>query len=142
MEKICNFIDTEKDNKDNIIFSFALLFHQRGEKAVIYTNNEERAEYLDRFLWIYKQESFIPHKIFKYKEEDALESVAIVTEELNPIAAKKIILDSPPSIDFALSFNEIVDFVEHSTPKDLKESRERFKKFREEGYLMKYEKNA
>jgi len=139
MNKVCNFIDTSE--KDKKIFEIILNQYKENHKVVIFTNNEERAEYLDRFLWVFKQEAFIPHKIFKYVEEDALESIAIVVDEINPINAKKVILDTPSSLDFATSFYEVFDFVDNSSSKTLKESRERFKRYRDAGFSMNYEKD-
>lgn len=139
MNRLCNFLDTK--DKEKRIFEIVLNQYNENHKIILYTNNEERADYLDRFLWIYKQETFIPHKIFKYVEEESMENIAIVFEEINPINAKKIILDMPCSLNFAKQFYEIYDFVDSSTAKTLKESRERFKQYKNAGFSMNYEKD-
>lgn len=140
MIKHCYFFDTNK--KDQLIFSIVSKLFQNGEKVIIYTSNEERAYDLDRFLWVYKQESFIPHKIFKYEEKDALEPVAIVMEEFVPIDAKNLILDNPASQNFATQFDVIYDFVDHSSEKTLQQSRIRYKTFKSLGYVMHYKQTT
>lgn len=137
----CIFIDTQSKDKDKIIFNIVENNYKNGKKTVIFTADEERANYIDRFLWVFKQESFIPHKIFKYKEEETLESVAIVLEEFNPIDADKVILDAPASLDFVKNFQEVYDFVDYSSKTALQESRMRFKNFRDSGFVMQYQKD-
>ena len=34
---------------------------ERGWRAVVQTNSEERAEALDAYLWTYRDDSFLPH---------------------------------------------------------------------------------
>lgn len=134
--KTCYFIDTLDKNK--YIFSLAEQHYKDRIKTVIFTDTKERAEEIDRILWTLKQEAFIPHKIFKYEEPDALESIAITYQEINPIKAETLIMDTPCSISFALKFNTIYDFVDKSSDESLQKSRERYAKFKEMKYNMHY----
>lgn len=136
--KNCYFVDTVDKNK--YIFSIIEQNYKEKTKVVIFTNTKERAEEIDRILWILKQESFIPHKIFKYEELDALEPVAIVFEEINPINADTLIMDTPCSINFASKFNIIYDFVDKTSDEALQKSRERYAKFKDMKYNMHYVK--
>lgn len=136
--KNCYFVDTVDKNK--YIFSIIEQNYKEKTKVVIFTNTKERAEEIDRILWILKQESFIPHKIFKYEELDALEPVAIVFEEINPINADTLIMETPCSINFASKFNIIYDFVDKTSDEALQKSRERYAKFKDMKYNMHYVK--
>lgn len=138
--KNCYFIDLESKDKDRMIFAIVEQIYKDNGKVIIFTKNIERAEEIDRFLWILKQESFLPHKIFKYEEPDALEPIAIVTQEFNPINSDTIILDEPCSIEFAKNFKNIYDFVDKTTEESLKKSRERYAKFKDLKYNMFYQK--
>jgi DNA polymerase-3 subunit chi len=138
--KNCYFIDLHNQDKNKKIFALVEQIYRDQKKAIIYTSSIERAEEIDRILWILKQESFIPHKIFKYEESDALEPIGIVTQEINPINAQIIILDSPCKIEFAKKFSTIYDFVDKSSEEALKISRERYIKFKELKYNMFYQK--
>lgn len=134
--KNCYFVDISDKNK--YIFSVVEQIYKDKIKAVIYTDSKERAEEIDKLLWVLKQESFIPHKIFKYEEQDALEPIAIIFEEINPINAETLIMDSPCSVSFASKFKIIYDFVDKSTDETLQKSRERYAKFKELKYNMHY----
>jgi DNA polymerase-3 subunit chi len=134
--KTCYFIDTPDKNK--YIFSIVEQLYKDKVNVIIYTESKERAEEIDRIIWVTKQESFIPHKIFKYEEKEALEPVAIIYEEINPIDAEILIMDTPCSINFASKFKTIYDFVDKSSDETLKKSRERYAKFKDMKYNMHY----
>ncbi|MCX7771127.1 MAG: DNA polymerase III subunit chi [Proteobacteria bacterium] len=134
--KNCYYVDTKE--KEKYIFSLIEQLYKDGLKITIFSQNKDRAEELDKILWTMKQESFIPHKIFKYDEPDALESVAIVCQEINPINASVLIMDSPCSISYALNYDTIYDFVDKSSDESLQKSRERYAKFKEKKCNMHY----
>ncbi len=37
--------------------------YQRGHRVFVYCDNQKDVEHLDELLWVYKDESFIPHNI-------------------------------------------------------------------------------
>lgn len=132
------FLNIKEKDKNKLLFELIERFYYEGEKVVIFTSTQERANELDRFIWIYKQESFIPHKIFTYSEEDALEKIAIVYNKLNPFSANVLIVYDKCDLDFALNFEKIYEFVEH-TKEAIIESRKRYKFYKDKGYVMHYE---
>ncbi|MCX7990910.1 MAG: DNA polymerase III subunit chi [Proteobacteria bacterium] len=136
--KSATFLNVKEKDKNKLLFELVERFYYEGEKIVIFTSDEDRANELDRFIWVYKQESFIPHKIFKYSEEDAPEKIAVVYEELNPITAKVLIVYDKCNLNFAVNFERIYEFVEQNRD-DILESRKRYKFYKEKGFLMHYE---
>ncbi len=136
--KQANFLNTKNKEKNKIIFELVERLYYEGEKVLIYCKSEERASELDRFLWTYKQESFIPHRIFHYEEAEAPEIIAIVTEEINPIGADSIIVDEKCRLDFSQQFKKIYEFIEQSK-EDIIDSRKRYKFYKDNGFIMHYE---
>lgn len=132
------FINVKEKDKKKLLFELVERFYHEGERVVIYCSNEDIANDIDRFLWVFKQESFIPHKIFKYIEEDALEKIAIVYTEQNPILTKILISYDKCDLAFASTFEKVYEFVEPSKEAII-ESRKRYKFLKENGYLMHYE---
>ena len=59
---------------------------ERGWRAVIETGSPERAEALDRSLWTYRDDSFLPHGVAG-GEFDADQPVLITTDSANPNGA-------------------------------------------------------
>lgn len=136
--KSATFLNTKEKEKNKLIFELVERFYYEGERIVIFCLSQDRAQEIDRFLWTYKQESFIPHKIFTYEEEEALEKIAIVYTEINPISAKILIADEKPSLGYSMAFERIYEFVEQSKEAII-ESRKRYKLYKDNGFLMHYE---
>jgi len=59
---------------------------ERGWKAVVEVGSSDRAEMLDRLLWTYRDESFLPHGLAG-GGDDAEQPVLITTDAENPNGA-------------------------------------------------------
>ncbi len=128
--KACIFHDTSPGQQDRKLFE--IVEHAFGShmNVLIYAQSTERAEAIDRFLWIMKQESFMPHRIFSRNEPDPSVPIAIVTSEINPVNAGILIADGHCSLDFADRFETIHEFVNRASPEIHEACRERFRAYR------------
>ena len=138
--KSCIFHDVERSRRERKLFEIVERAYNRQETVLVYTPNELRAGEIDRILWILKQEAFIPHKICNLQEPDPLVPVAIVTEEINPIAAGMLIADGHCSIEFACAFDSVHEFVDRSSPEIQEACRERYRTYRERNMPVKHVK--
>ena len=60
--KACIFHDVSPGQRDRKLFEIVEHAYNQGEHVLVYAPNEARAAVIDRFLWILRQESFIPHR--------------------------------------------------------------------------------
>jgi DNA polymerase IIIc chi subunit len=126
----CIFHDTEAASRDRCLFNIIERAYSQHDKVVIYAATADRAASLDRTLWILKQEAFIPHKIFGGEEFEFSVPVAIVTAEWNPLQAGILVADGHCSLEFALGFDLIHEFVDRSSPAIHEACRNRFRAYR------------
>jgi DNA polymerase IIIc chi subunit len=138
----CLFHDADPSQLDRKIFEIVQRAYENREKIVIFAQDGDRAAAIDRFLWIMKQEAFIPHEIFASAKVQSQVPVAIVTEELNPIGARTLVADGHCGFDFALTFDVIHEFVNRSTPQRHEACRERFRAYRSRQVAVKHLKMA
>jgi len=136
----CVFHDTEYAPQDRRLFEIVEAAHRRREKVLIFARTGERASAIDRFLWVLKQESFIPHKIMAGLESDCAVPVGIVTAEINPSGASVLIADGHCSIEFAAGFESIHEFVDRSSAERHEACRSRFRAYRGRGIPASYSK--
>ncbi len=129
--KACIFHDIGPGHRDRKIFEIVEHAYGQHAHAIVYAPSEARAAVIDRFLWILRQESFIPHKIMLKDEADASVPVAIVTTEINPIDAGILIADGHCSLKYAAGFETIHEFVDRSSAEIQEACRERFRGYRE-----------
>ena len=130
----CLFHDAPDDRRESLLFEIVEQAHRGKNRILVFASDNERAQALDRMLWIFRQESFIPHRIFepgeKIEDVDAEAPAGIVTTEENPIGANILIADGHCSLDFACGFDTTHEFVDHSSPDRTEACRERFRDYR------------
>ncbi len=140
--KICIFHDTADSLHDRRVFEIVEEAYDRREKVLVYAGLEERAAEIDRFLWILRQDSFIPHRVIRGHEDVFPVPVAIVTAEWNPLDAGILIADGHCSLEFAAGFDVIHEFVHHSSPEIKEVCRERFRVYRDQKISVEYLKTG
>ena len=130
----CLFHDAPDNRKEYLLFEIVERAYRGKNRVLIFSSDMERAVALDRMLWILRQESFIPHRIFepgeKIEEADAEVPVGIVTTEENPIKARVLVADGHCSLDFACGFVTCHEFVDHSSSERTEACRSRFRDYR------------
>jgi DNA polymerase IIIc chi subunit len=126
----CIFHDTDASLSERRLFEIVEGAYAKREKIVVFAQTPERAHAIDRLLWIHKQEAFIPHEIFTGVALESAVRIAIVSSEMNPIGAGTLVVDGFCSLDFALGFASIHEFVNRSSPEMHEACRERFRAYR------------
>jgi DNA polymerase IIIc chi subunit len=139
--KHCIFHDIEAERRDRRIFDIVEKAFSNRDRVLIYAANADRANSIDRTLWIIKQEAFVPHKVFQRQDSDPRIPVAIVTEEINPIEAQILILDGHCSLEFAMKFEAIHEFVIRTSPEIQEICRDRFRAYRSGNIQVEYKKD-
>lgn len=110
--------------------------HQRDQRVYIHTNSSEDAERIDTLLWTYRDDSFLPHSIYDAADEHP-PSIRIGYDKAYAAPESDHVLvnldrEIPP---FSQKFNHIIEIV-FSDPTVQQLARERFKKYRDQGYEM------
>ncbi len=134
----CTFHDTDASQQDRRLFEIIEKAYNQRQKVVIFAQTSQRAAAIDRTLWIYRQESFIPHDIFTADKPEPSVPVVIVTDEVNPIGADIVVADGHCSLEYALSFSVVHEFVNRSSPQIHEACRERFRNYRARGVPVEH----
>ena len=142
LTKACIFHDTDSSVHDRRIFEIVEEAYGRRARVVIFAGSEERAQNLDKCLWILRQDSFIPHKILGNCEEAMDVPVAIILHEWRPFHDGILVADGHCSIEFAFGFSIIHEFVYRTSPDIQEKCRNRFREYRERGIPVEYLKTG
>jgi DNA polymerase III subunit chi len=134
----CIFHDIGSGRQDRLLFEIVEQAYKRREHVLIFAADGERAASIDRTLWITKQESFIPHRVFSQNDNDPTIPIGIVTSEINPVEARILIADGHCSLDFACSFDSIHEFVNRSSPQMQQACRDRYRDYRSKQILVQH----
>lgn len=108
-----------------------------GAKAVIKVKDKNTAKQLDKALWTYSPESFLPHDVegSKYPED---QSLYITTGEDNPSSASIAMLINGEKIEDLSSFSKVLYMFEGRLDEIISTARQDYKHYKSLGHEVKY----
>ncbi|MBW6510992.1 MAG: DNA polymerase III subunit chi [Desulfuromonadaceae bacterium] len=134
MTKI-DFIKLKKPEKAMHLCRLATEFLSAGHRVLVMVQDENQAVTLDRFMWTWKKDTFLPHTYDNGSVECLGEPVVIVCSERNPNGARILIMGSPCSVDFLRQFHQVIDFAEVYDDALAQAARDRYARYREVGFV-------
>lgn len=129
-----NFVKLDQRDKAYKICRLTEHYYMQGKRLLLVVQDENQAVALDRFLWTWEREAFLPHAFDNGSVDCLEEPIVIASAEKNPNGADVLIMGKPCSIDFLHGFECVVDFAEAYDDDLLQQSRERFSHYRQQGF--------
>ncbi len=136
MTKIDFYILNAKAVKDRLLFVCRLVdkIYKKGHQVYIHTDDEATTAYLDKALWEFRRDSFIPHRRLDHLSEPP--SPVEIGHDQDPTEHQDILINlatQPP--DFFSRFSRVSEVVIQQ-PELLNASRNRYSFYRDRGYPM------
>ena len=111
---------------------------ERGWRVVVQAASEERVEALDAHLWIFRDDSFLPHGTWR-EAEAAEQPVLLTVHDGNPNgAAVRFLVDGAPVPADAAGYERIVLLVDGNDPDAVAAARERWSEGKAKGFEVTY----
>ena len=111
---------------------------ERGWRVVVQAASEERVEALDAHLWIFRDDSFLPHGTWR-EAEAAEQPVLLTVHDGNPNgAAVRFLLEGAPVPADAGDYERIVLLIDGNDPDAVAAARERWSEGRAKGFEVTY----
>ena len=111
---------------------------ERGWRVVVQAASEERVEALDAHLWIFRDDSFLPHGTWR-EAEAAEQPVLLTVHDSNPNgAAVRFLVDGAPVPVDAGGYERIVLLVDGNDPDAVAAARERWSEGKAKGFEVTY----
>jgi DNA polymerase IIIc chi subunit len=127
------FYDLAPEARWPLVLHLAGAAWSKGRAMTIHCADLAGARALDEYLWVSPEDGFLPHEVAEPGAplDDDQARVVLVTGDHTPLERQVLVQEAPASIDFAASFAQVVDLVDHTTPEALAASRARFRAWRE-----------
>jgi DNA polymerase-3 subunit chi len=111
---------------------------ERGWRVVVQAASDERIEALDAHLWVFRDDSFLPHGTWR-EAEAAEQPVLLTVHDGNPNgAAVRFLLDGAPVPADAGGYQRIVLLIDGNDPEAVAAARERWSEGRAKGFEVTY----
>lgn len=135
------FIELTFDNKFRHTCDIIENLYEKNISTTIFVKDNKNAAILDKQLWTWKQESFIPHIIINESINQPEEPIIITTNaSIPPITDALLFFDPMQSVPLD-KYIYIIDFAEIYNRDKVQNSRVRFKEIRDkQGYNPEFYK--
>ena len=137
MTRIDFYIIPQNQPEQVSLFACKLIekIYRSGHKIMVKVDDKETAEALDKQLWEYKPESFIPHKILDNSSEVSPDtSILISYDSLGNDYEVLVNLSSEVPLEFT-RFERVTQIASQYEPQRLS-SREHYKFYKDRGYPL------
>ena len=94
--------------------TIAAFYYQQNSKVFIYTDNQQDAFSVDEYLWQFDGDSFVPHNLLG---EGPRYGTPVEISWQAPTHPRQVLINlSTHAPDFAINFQQIIDFVPLAEP--------------------------
>ncbi len=109
-----------------------------GLRVLIHCPDSEQARHLDRLLWTFRQESFLPHGIVGQAGLDLELTPILISHDGTPESEDQVLIDLAPEVPpFFSRFDRVCEPVDQD-PTVRAAGRERFRFYRDRGYPLEH----
>ncbi len=110
---------------------------ERGMRAVVRFESDDRMQFMNRLLWTYDQDSFLPHGTAKDGNPD-VQPVFLTTGQDNPNNANLLVLVDGAVADDMEHFDRCLDLFDGNDDVTVASARERWKSVKQSGLDATY----
>ncbi len=108
--------------------------YRQGRRVLIQTCSNEEANHVDRLLWTYKQNSFIPHGL--PEKVDRSITPILVNPKPDPGDEHDVLINlCQETPDFFSRFERVAELIDHD-PQVKLAGRQRYRFYRDRGYQL------
>ena len=136
-----DFYTLEPDSPgDRFLLSCRLVERVRaaGLRVLIHCPDPEQARHLDRLLWTFRQESFLPHGIVGQTGLDLSLTPVLISRDGTPDSEDQVMIDLALEVPtFFSRFERVCEPVDQD-PAVRTAGRERFRYYRDRGYPLEH----
>jgi DNA polymerase-3 subunit chi len=132
-----DFYVIEDDSPDAMALTACRLVEKaygRGHRVYLHCESEEQARALDKLLWTFRENSFVPHQI--YGSQGAEVAPVLVGFAEDPRVEPEVLVNLTPTVPpFFDRFERLAEIV-GANPDARARSRTRFRHYSEQGYAL------
>ena len=124
-----------RDDRFGLACRLAEKAWQNGHRVLMHVSDDEEARHLDRLLWLYREQSFVPHGLLG-KADAGMNPVLITIQGQEPGEEHDVLINLAAEVPkFFSRFERVAECVDKDeNARQL--SRSRFRYYREHGYPL------
>lgn len=107
---------------------------RQGRRIYLHTNSESESKHMDKMLWTYREESFLPHGLIG--DNDPVLTPVLIGHDDTAGDEHDVLINLGESVpSFFSRFDRVAELVDNN-PEWRKAGRDRYKLYRDRGYTL------
>jgi DNA polymerase-3 subunit chi len=125
-----------RDNRYSLACRVVEKAFQQQQRVLLWTGSQEESRHMDRLLWTYRQDSFIPHGLLH--QADAGVTPILIGHQEDAGDEHGVLINLTQQIPpFFSRFERLIESLDR-TPEVLGPGRERYRYYKDRGYDIGY----
>jgi len=126
-------LPAQQHNHDRVVCQLCQKAYDSNQLTLLLTQTPEQSKHLDRQLWIFNDDSFVPHDI---QESDDFKTPVLIQNEPEPRGDRQLLINLSNKIPgYFAQFERVIELV---TEDNKQQAREHYNYYRERGYPLKH----
>jgi len=128
-----------QDNSAHMLASFACRLadkaYRLGNRVFIHTESDEQTRQLDDLLWTFRQNSFVPHAIYRAAQHNP--PPVLLAHDAEPDASSQVLINLAAEVPLFFSrFERVAELVNHNAA-IRQQGRSRYSFYKDRGYPLR-----
>jgi DNA polymerase-3 subunit chi len=127
-------LNPQQHNQDRVVCQLCQKAYDSNQKTLLLTQNPQQTAHLDQQLWIFNDDSFIPHDIHVDAEPNIFLSPILIHDQPDPQGERQLLINLSPTIPaYFAQFERVIELV---TEDNKQSAREHYSFYKERGYPL------
>jgi DNA polymerase-3 subunit chi len=126
-------LNPQQHNADRVVCQLCQKAYENNQSTLLLTKNQQQSEHLDRQLWIFNDDSFVPHDA---QESEDFKSPILIHNDPALRRDRQLLINLADTIpgNFA-QYDRVIELV---TEDNKQQAREHYSYYKERGYPLNH----
>lgn len=126
-------LNPQRHHADKVVCQLCQKAYEKQQKTLLLTQSSDQTTHLDRQLWVFSDDSFIPHDT---EQQDSFETPILINNSPDIAGERQLLINLSDSIpDNFAQYERIIELV---TEENKQQARQHYSFYRERGYPMNH----
>lgn len=126
-------LDPQRHHADKVVCQLCQKAYEKQQKTLLLTQSSDQTTRLDRQLWVFNDDSFIPHDT---EQQDSFETPILINNSPDIADERQLLINLSDSIpDNFAQYERIIELV---TEENKQQARKHYSFYKERGYPLNH----
>ncbi len=126
-------LDPQRHQADKVVCQLCQKAYEKQQKTLLLTQSPDQTSHLDRQLWVFNDESFVPHDT---EQQDAFDTPILINNSSDSGDERQLLINLSENIpDNFAQYERIIELV---TEENKQQARQHYSFYKERGYPLNH----